>query len=246
VPAVIGVREPEALRVILQRADAVGAPAQVLGRDFDAERAADGRARVRVGSRVLTGLPRPLPGDHQLDNLACAIAALIALQPAGLRVPRAAIERGLSRVRWPARLERVRGAPSELLDAAHNPEGAEALARYLGTQPKRGPRVLVFGTMADKDYGPMLRTLAPCFERVFVCRPQKLPRTAEPAALLAHVAATATRSASDALARAQGRRTEGLGGRGRVDLPGRRAAGEAARASQRSADPHVRAGARPQ
>jgi dihydrofolate synthase/folylpolyglutamate synthase len=216
VPAIIGVREPEAVRVIVRRAQAVGAKVQLLGRDFDAVPMPDGRARVRVGSRVLSGLPRPLPGDHQLDNLACAVAALLALPKAGLRVPRAAIARGLSRVRWPARLERVRGTPNVLLDAAHNPDGAQALAAYLAAQPKRGPRVLVFGAMADKDYGPMLRTLAPCFDRVFVCRPQKLPRTAEPSALQAHVRATATRSAADALARAR----KAAGPRGLVVVAG--------------------------
>ena len=203
VPAVIGVREPQALAVIERRARAVGAPLQLIDRDFGAERTSGGRARVWVGSRVLHGLPSPLPGEHQLDNLACAIAALLALGPAQLRVSRAAIEHGLRRVRWPARLERVRGEPSVLLDAAHNPDGAAALAAHLSTLKKRGPRALVFGAMADKDYGPMLRTLAPCFDRVFVCRPQQLPRTAELRAMQAHAEATATRSASDALARAR-------------------------------------------
>lgn len=203
VPAIVGVREREPQRVILRRARAVGAKVQLIDRDFGAERVAGGRARVWVGDRVLTGLPLPLPGDHQLDNLACAVAALFALRPSGLRVSRAAIERGLGRVRWPARLERVRGRPSVLLDAAHNPDGAAALAAFLSAQQKRGPRVLVFGAMADKDHGPMLRTLAPCFDRVFVCRPQQLPRTAELRALQAHVPATAARSAADALARAR-------------------------------------------
>jgi dihydrofolate synthase/folylpolyglutamate synthase len=203
VPAVIGVRDPEALAVITRRARAVGAPCSLLDRDFGAERMRDGRARVWVGKRVLAGLPAPLPGDHQLDNLACAVAALLCLDPKTLRVPRAAIERGLSRLRWPARLEHVRGAPSVLLDAAHNPDGAAALAAHLTRLEKRGPRALVFGSMADKDYGAMLRALAPCFDRVFVCRPRDLPRTADLRVMQAHAQVTPTRSASDALVRAQ-------------------------------------------
>ncbi len=203
VPAIVGVREREAQRVILRRARTVGAKVQLIDRDFGAERMAGDRARVWVGERVFSGLPLPLPGDHQLDNLACAVAALLALGPAGVRVSRAALLRGLRGMRWPARLEHVRGRPSVLLDAAHNPDGASALAAYLSERKPRGPRVLVFGAMADKDFGPMLRTLAPCFDRVFVCRPQQLPRTAELSAMQAHAEAIATRSAADALSRAR-------------------------------------------
>ena len=68
----------------------------------------------------------------------------------------AAIRSGLSDVQWPGRLERFRRNGTDvLLDAAHNPAGARALAAYLRETGWTGC-ALVFGAMQDKDVGPML------------------------------------------------------------------------------------------
>ena len=72
-------------------------------------------------------------------------------------------------VRWSGRLETIGDSPRVLLDAAHNPDGATALAAHLATLPRKGRRVLLFGVMADKDWPAMLRTLSPEIdERVYV------------------------------------------------------------------------------
>ena len=105
-----------------------------------------------------------LSGAHQEANARSAMTTLKAL-----RIPRAAIAAGLQKVRWPGRLESIAGAPPLLLDAAHNPEGALALAAHLASLPRTGRRVLLFGVMADKDWPAMLRTLSPEIdERVYV------------------------------------------------------------------------------
>jgi dihydrofolate synthase/folylpolyglutamate synthase len=108
-----------------------------------------------------------LRGRHQAVNAVVAVRLLEAAAEAGLRVaPEAAVE-GLVNVSWPARLQPVRLADGRrlVLDAAHNPAGATALAAYLAdTSPLRLP--FVFGAMRDKDITSMLRALAPratCF-----------------------------------------------------------------------------------
>ena len=79
------------------------------------------------------------------------------------------VREGVSAVRWPGRLEWLPAdgsRPRVLLDAAHNPSGAERLADYLGSLGQNGRRVLVFGAMRDKRVEGMLPPLAPHFQRV--------------------------------------------------------------------------------
>ncbi|HLK37250.1 MAG TPA: folylpolyglutamate synthase/dihydrofolate synthase family protein [Polyangiaceae bacterium] len=116
-----------------------------------------------------------LAGEHQRDN-----ARVAAALGARLGASKAAVERGIAAVRWPGRLERV---GTFLLDAAHNPDGAEALARHLRGLGRPAREVaLVFGTLGDKDWGPMLDVLAPLAgTRVYVAphgasRPPSDPR----------------------------------------------------------------------
>ncbi len=106
--------------------------------------------------REARGHKRVLQGEHQVGNAACALAALSVVNDRGFRVPPAAKRAALERVRWPARLEVVRGV---LFDAAHNPEGARSLAAHLSSVEK--PVTLVFGVMRDKSWREMLKILAP-------------------------------------------------------------------------------------
>jgi dihydrofolate synthase/folylpolyglutamate synthase len=103
-----------------------------------------------------------LEGAHQQDNARIAVRVS---QRIGAST--GALEEGLAGVRWPARLERIGDV---LLDAAHNPDGAESLARYVRTLDIPRERVaLVFGTLADKDWPAMIDTLAPLASlRVYV------------------------------------------------------------------------------
>ncbi|HSD26749.1 MAG TPA: cyanophycin synthetase [Vicinamibacteria bacterium] len=78
--------------------------------------------------------------------------------------------------RWPGRLERVPGEPPLLLDGAHNPAGARALAAYLEHGP---PFVLLFGAMADKDVRGLARELFPPAADIVLTRP-RVSRAASP------------------------------------------------------------------
>jgi dihydrofolate synthase/folylpolyglutamate synthase len=190
-PLVLGVRDGSARRVIEAHARRVGAPVHridaAFGAELEPERASlTLHALGRRVPRVVLGLP----GAYQLDNVACAFGALelLARRLPQLAVSDAAVRRGLSAVRWPARLEtlpRVARQPCVLLDAAHNEDGCAALAGHLECadpwlrererQTKRGgrapARVLVFGALADKDFGPMLARLVPLVDHVLLCAP---------------------------------------------------------------------------
>ena len=100
--------------------------------------------------------------------------------PAGDRRSAPAVAHGLERPGWPGRLERrvLSGGREVLLDAAHNPAGAAALASYLRAQAG-GPRPLVFGAMRDKDASGMFAALLPAVSHLILTR-ASTERSAEP------------------------------------------------------------------
>lgn len=148
--------------VIIDAARDKGAPLLLVGRDFHAE-APDGRGHWRF--RDETGdidLPPPsLTGPHQYRNAALAVAAARHLELAG-----EAIRTGLTKARWPGRLECFPGLPDLWLDGAHNPAAARALGQALERLPP-APCHLIFSALADKDPGAMAKLLASQVEWVW-------------------------------------------------------------------------------
>jgi dihydrofolate synthase/folylpolyglutamate synthase len=123
---------------------------------------------TRVAEFVAAAAPLALPGRHQTANAAVAVRLLEALNDAGVHVGEEAIRSGLKETRWPGRLEAftVQGCRI-LLDAAHNPAGARALADYL-RHAEPGGVTLVFGAMKDKAAREMLGALRPVATHLFV------------------------------------------------------------------------------
>ncbi|MGC4079484.1 MAG: folylpolyglutamate synthase/dihydrofolate synthase family protein [Rubrivivax sp.] len=160
-----------------------------------------------AGARVLDALVLPedvtvaLGGAHQRGNAAVAwtIGEVLGLEVAARR-------EGLSRVRWPGRLERIETSDGPfLLDGAHNPDGAEALVAALASS---GAGAIVFGALADKAWPEMLDVLARVSAPRFYVAPHgRAP--AQPAALAARVEGEAHESLESALAAA--RRVAGRG-----------------------------------
>jgi len=123
-----------------------------------------GRARVTIETPHATYGPVTLGlrGAHQAQNALVAVRLLESAAERGVRVSRDSIERGLADAQWPARLELIQldEGRQVLLDAAHNPEGARALAAYLAEwHPERPP--LVIGVMRDKNVQDIIGTLLP-------------------------------------------------------------------------------------
>jgi dihydrofolate synthase/folylpolyglutamate synthase len=130
----------------------------------------DGRARLALDtpSHRYGPLELALRGEHQVENAIVAVRLLECARQAGIAIAPDAIVQGLANADWPARLEVITVGPSKLLliDAAHNVEGATALAHYLRRwHPERPP--LVVGMMADKDVDGILRALLPATSGVF-------------------------------------------------------------------------------
>jgi dihydrofolate synthase/folylpolyglutamate synthase len=166
VPAIVGPQTPAALAVIEARAREIGAPVTLWGRDFSAERTADGLV-YREGKHCLALPPPVLAGAHQTANAATAIAAARALRPAP---DDAALGRGLARAEWPGRLQRIgNGALAarlpagwELwLDGGHNRHAAEALAAHAAAAWADRPLYGVYGAMAERNPRLFLEPLAP-------------------------------------------------------------------------------------
>jgi dihydrofolate synthase / folylpolyglutamate synthase len=124
----------------------------------------EGRAIVAIETPVASYGPVTLAlrGAHQIENAVLAVRALESLAGHGWDVSKDAIEGGLSGAEWPARLELLElpGGKRVLLDAAHNVDGARALAEYLRVwHPERPP--LVAGVMRDKDVDGIFAALLP-------------------------------------------------------------------------------------
>jgi dihydrofolate synthase/folylpolyglutamate synthase len=158
----------------------VDAPLHVLGEDIvpmpDAQDDA-GQTLDLVGIREHADLRIPLVGAHQTENAALAITVLDLLDASWTKIAEIPLRRGLLAAHWPGRLQRIEGAPVILLDGAHNPAGAQALAEHLKA---RGVRpVLVFGALADKDWTSMVHALAPHARDAIVTRVPS-PRAADP------------------------------------------------------------------
>ena len=132
-----------------------------------------------------------LRGAHQRANAVVAVRLLETLDALGVAVSAGAIVDGLADVSWPGRLDcrTLPGGRELILDAAHNPAGAAALASYLTSLGGRPP-ALVFGAMRDKDVHGMLRVLLPAVGQLIVTRAANT-RSADPEMLAADARAIA-------------------------------------------------------
>ena len=229
VRCVVGRQETEAFRVIEARADEIGAPLHVAGRDFDMYEQ-HGRLVFSTPTRLLD-LPLPrLKGPHQIDNAGTAIAAAELLFGDALN-PRA-LEQGLTHAEWRARLERlpvgslhayVADGTEIWLDGGHNPAGGKVIAQALAELEERVPRPMhiVFGMMETKDAHAFIAQFKGLVERVYT-----VPIPSEPNAFSAEALAEIARaegfdvtpslSVPDALLKSQA----ALSGPGRVLICG--------------------------
>ena len=197
VPVITGRIEPQPLSVIRAVASRHKAPLRSLGTDFETEGDSSSQFSYRGMSQSYTHLACPLAGRHQLDNAACALAALEVAQERGITVSETSIREGLRTVCWPGRLESAGWQPQILLDGAHNPQAAAVLASYLTAQnapgpPAAGRLILIVGMMRDKDRRGVLSRLArvPALSHVILTKAMH-PRAAEPEELAEVVAGLA-------------------------------------------------------
>ena len=161
IPAICG--DPQPPQSLIAHAAAAGAALQVLGRDFGYQRQEQqwlywarptGAEEIRRGGLAFPGLR----GEQQLGNAVCALAALDALHPS-LPVAMKDIRQGLIELELAGRFQVLPGRPAVVLDVAHNPQAARALAANLGSMGFYRATWAVFGMLADKDIDGVIDAL---------------------------------------------------------------------------------------
>lgn len=150
VPLVTPRQEPAVMETLLAQAAHLEAPVTV------------------IDDSHLDEFPSPLAGDHQRWNTAVAVAAARRFQPF---LTAEIIRQGLARTRWPGRCQvvgRPDPLPPVLVDGAHNPMGARALAREVNRRWGTRQVTLIFGALGDKALAEMSAILAPVAAQVLL------------------------------------------------------------------------------
>lgn len=184
-PVVTGVSQPTGLGVINAIAQENQAPVFEYKHDFSMRKTPQKETYIYQGLfQTFKDLVKPLPGNHQKENLSLALAA-VELVFSRLRkenpqydLTPALVKEGLSHARWPGRLEVVMEKPLVILDGAHNLKAAQLLGRHLRQTLGDKKLTLVIGILDDKPYEAMLKSLVPCAERVIITR-AKIDRSLE-------------------------------------------------------------------
>jgi dihydrofolate synthase / folylpolyglutamate synthase len=192
VPCFLARLPAEADEEIARVAAEVGAPLRRLGVDFEAPQVeveigvdVGMDVGVDIGADVGAAGAGVLRGAHQRSNAALAVAlASEAGRRRGRPIPPQAIAAGLAAVRWPGRLETI--SDDLLLDCAHNPEGAQALAAALPALISGRHAALVISVVEGKDLAGLLRPLLPLFSLVVATRSHN-PRARAPGDLAAAI-----------------------------------------------------------
>lgn len=175
VPAFTASRNEEVLQLLGREAATLGVPLSRISTPEGEVSLQGTRFRLRTRRWGDLHLRSPLIGMHQLENLALAVRSLEALPPR-FPLPVDAVRVGVSNARVPGRFQVEReGDRTWILDVAHNPPAARALADTLRRVSPSAPRVGVLGIMADKDHLEILRALAPELDRIVLTVPSRIP-----------------------------------------------------------------------
>nr|WP_165825896.1 folylpolyglutamate synthase/dihydrofolate synthase family protein [Actinomycetospora cinnamomea] len=183
--ALMAQQDPAAAKVLLERAVEVGAEVARSGLEFGVL----GR-EVAVGGQQLRlqglggeydDIYLPLFGEHQAANASLALASVEAFFGAGAsrKLDIDAVRDAFASVRVPGRLERLRSAPTVVVDAAHNPHGARAAAKAVREEFSFRRLVGVVAILRDKDAEGILSALEPVLDEVVITAVSS-PRAMDP------------------------------------------------------------------
>lgn len=185
-PCVCGTRNREALKVIKKKCRENGAPLKLVfgqGCRLTVESNSGLETFIyQTGSTAYRFRPS-LPGRHQGENAAIAIAASGVLKQRGWKLKKEKIISALESTTWPGRLEMFSSCPPVVLDGCHNEAGARVVKQFWNRAFGQ-PAILVFGVMKDKDIEKIARWLFPLASRIILTRP-RLERAASPAEIAA-------------------------------------------------------------
>ncbi|TQF73702.1 bifunctional folylpolyglutamate synthase/dihydrofolate synthase [Rhodococcus spelaei] len=172
--AILAEQVPEVGEVLLRRAVEADAAVAREGSEFRvlARQVAVGGQQLELQGLggVYSDIFLPLHGEHQARNASLALAAVEAFFGAGAdrQLEIDAVREAFASLTNPGRLERVRTAPTVFLDAAHNPDGARALAAALAAEFDFRKLVGVVAVLGDKDVDGILTALEPVLDEIVV------------------------------------------------------------------------------
>ncbi|MDD3363693.1 MAG: bifunctional folylpolyglutamate synthase/dihydrofolate synthase [Syntrophomonas sp.] len=176
VPVVAGLMEEKAWRVVNNRARSMGAKllesSQTRVSRVGNPNLQDQVINIEGIGISMQGVRFTLRGDYQLQNLATALTALQIIKEKGYRVEEQSIRGSLLNLKMPGRLEVIQQNPLVIADAAHNPQGAKALADSLDTLLPDRKKVLVLGLVNDKERDGIIQALGRNTRSAVVTRPQ--------------------------------------------------------------------------
>jgi len=137
--------------------------------------------------RIERDLDLGLLGKHQLRNAALALAVVELIERRGFTVSSEHIREGLSKPRWPGRMQVVSTKPLIILDGAHNPDAMRNLVDSMRDAFQWKRLILVLGVMGDKDIPRIIKRIVPIADYVIYTRPEYY-RAAEPQVLMKEAA----------------------------------------------------------
>ena len=191
VPVVSAATHPEVAPVIQAACMALDAPLYSFAREFDYDVNEDG-TWVWIGGDAFSGqhvgpLLSASPSLVQQENESLAIATLLLLEDYGIHVDLPEISAGISRIKWPGRMEYFKqdylladqNKTSQhsskkltyLLDGAHNIAGVKNLAKTLEERFYGSKLIGIWGSMVDKDLTTTLDCMLPLFSKVYITQP---------------------------------------------------------------------------
>ena len=170
---VSAIQRQDAMEEILAACEKNESPLAVLGRDFEITKTQPGVGGQLVGIRGVAGeysdIVLPLLGDHQGENAAVALAAVEYFLGGGQRpLANEVVEEAFSLATSPGRLQVLGHHPTILVDGAHNPHGAQALARSLTQFFAFDPLVAVLGVVQEKDVTGIVENLDAVVDRFVI------------------------------------------------------------------------------
>lgn len=168
---VISAEQPDPVRLTVEKHCQAGKCfLKTLGKDFSVTWNPDGTFDYCGISRTLEHIKPGIAGRYQSSNAAAALAAAEVIEARGTSISASAFREGIATAYWPGRMELIPGTPPLLLDGAHNPAGASALAQAL-QEYSYSRLLMVTGVCADKDIGLIYAPLAPLADAIYTVTP---------------------------------------------------------------------------
>ncbi|MBI4682344.1 MAG: bifunctional folylpolyglutamate synthase/dihydrofolate synthase [Nitrospirae bacterium] len=182
VPVITASAVPAVIKQLTKTANSRGAGIHIYNKDYKGSLLSMDDRHITLdysGYENYKDLTAPLSGNYQLYNLSTAIRACEILRQKGFQISDTSIKRGLQNIHIEGRLEQVSHEPPIILDSAHNPGAAEALAVSIKDLFCDKKIILVAGILDDKDIHGILNPLVQVSETVILTR-SKHERAASP------------------------------------------------------------------